>query len=94
MPKEYGIVKLSQFYTVGLTSIQDHLRRSTTNLQRWLSRVNHQKKVSQFMSERCTYNQLMLRDSFKRANVMISDYQKFPPSGNQLFIIQCVVRLG
>ena len=64
---------------IGAIPLKDRLRRSTTNLQRWLSLVNHQKPVSKYMSDRYTCNQLSLRESFKRANILISDYQKFPP---------------
>lgn len=55
------------------------LKRNTTNLQRWLSRVNHQRKVSSIIRQRQANNQLSLMDAYRRAQVCIPDCRKYPP---------------
>jgi len=59
--------------------LHDRLRRSTTNLQRWLSRIHHQHYVSRRIQSHRKSDQLSLISAYRRANISITKRQKYPP---------------
>jgi hypothetical protein len=68
-----------RFAKIKAAPLQIRLSRNTTNLQRWLSRISHQKRVSQFIFTNSNCGQMSLRESFRRASILNSDYREFPP---------------
>jgi len=69
----------SQFQAITKVPLDKRLLCSTTNLQRWLSRLSHQRKVSSLLKKRYKNNQLSLKQAYRRSNLVIPDDRKFPP---------------
>jgi len=67
-----------RFARVSSVPLHDRIKRSTLNLQRWLSRLDHQKSVSRFLTSRPS-GQLSLRAAYQRGNVDLPPVTKFPP---------------
>lgn len=65
----------SRFSPISLVPLSVRVKRSTTNLQRWLSRVEHQIKVTKISAD----NQLSLAQAYKRLHIDTSDVRKYPP---------------
>jgi len=59
--------------------LQVRLQRNTTNLHRWLSQLQHQIRVTKFLSQHQGSNQLSLRMAYQRGNVDLPPIRKFPP---------------
>ena len=68
-----------RFQNISKIPLQQRLTRSTTNLQRWLSRITHQSKVSAIMKQQSPHRQLSLKHAYRRSNISIPDSRKFPP---------------
>jgi len=64
-----------------ITSIALHERipRSTTHLQRWLARVQHQKQLTKHIAELTVCNQITICQAFLWAQVTKDVSVKYPP---------------
>ncbi len=56
--------------------LQVRLQRNTTNLHRWLSQLQHQIRVTKFLSQHQGSNQLSLRVAYQRGNVDLPPIRK------------------
>jgi hypothetical protein len=59
--------------------LEDLLQQSTTNLQRWMGRVDHQRHVSKYIRQGNTSRQLTLWQAYNLAPSNISQTHTYPP---------------
>jgi hypothetical protein len=69
----------SRFKPVTNIPIKTRLARTTTNLQRWISRIDQQKKETKFLVKTAPQTQMSLMQSIRRANIDIFINSKSPP---------------
>jgi hypothetical protein len=68
-----------RFPHVSSVPLHDRIKCSRLNLQRWLSRIDHQMSVSRFLLTSRPSGQLSLRAAYQRGNVDLPPVTKFPP---------------
>jgi hypothetical protein len=59
--------------------LQHQLNRSTTELQDWVSRIQHQVKVTEFLNVIRPPGQLTLKQAYARNTLLLKQRHKFPP---------------
>lgn len=67
------------FQRVQKMPLQDHVWRSNLYLQRWLSRIEHQERVTKLILQTMPPNQPTIVEAFKRIKHQQKDSFKYPP---------------
>jgi len=68
-----------RFKTISAVPLTYRIQRSTTTLQRWISQLDHQIKISKILFQSNTNSQLSLAQAYKWLNIDIKDARKYPP---------------